>query len=101
MVKRHCNIRWKDAGMELFNHSGSDMYHAYLLRLWRVEGSTGVEWRAALESVGSGKRIGFARLENLYEFLDQQCIELQRSSIGDTTQQNSRDKEQNDEKRVQ
>ena len=38
---------------------------AYLLHLWR---STG-QWRASLESLETGKRLGFASLEQLFCYL--------------------------------
>ena len=38
---------------------------AYLLHLWR---STG-QWRASLESLETGKRLGFANLEQLFCYL--------------------------------
>jgi hypothetical protein len=53
-------------------------YLSYLLRLWRVSGSedgSGEEetvWRASLESSYTGERIGFASLEELFEFLRRQ-----------------------------
>jgi hypothetical protein len=51
----------------------SKNYHSYLLRLWRVEMTNGTVWRASLERVGSRERRGFAQLEHLYTFLEQQC----------------------------
>lgn len=50
-------------------------YLSYLLRLWRVSGDQGarrggdVNWRASLESPHSGERVGFAGLEELFDFL--------------------------------
>ena len=46
----------------------ADEYRAYLLRLWRTE-DDGHTWRAMLEEVETGKRLGFASLEKLIEFL--------------------------------
>lgn len=40
-------------------------YHAYLLRCW-LDGSN---WRYSLEEVGSGKRQGFATLDEFVTFL--------------------------------
>lgn len=40
-------------------------YSAYLLRCW-LEGTN---WRYSLEAVGSGKRHGFATLDELVSFL--------------------------------
>ncbi len=47
-------------------------YLSYLLRLWQT-GSTGhATWRASLEDPHSGERLGFASLEDLVAFLQQQ-----------------------------
>lgn len=52
----------------MMTEKGSD-YLAYLVRLWRarVEGQT--VWRASLESSLTGERLGFASLDELFEFL--------------------------------
>lgn len=42
---------------------------SYLLRLWRIEGLRGFEWRASLESPETGQRIGFASVEQLFGYL--------------------------------
>ena len=42
---------------------------SYLLRLWRTEGLREFEWRASLEIPETGKRIGFANLEQLFAYL--------------------------------
>lgn len=53
-------------------------YLSYLLRLWRVSGDQGARrvgkahWRASLESPHSSERVGFAGLEELFDFLLQQ-----------------------------
>lgn len=46
-------------------------YHAYLLRLWRVDAQrTGAaSWRASLEDPHTGLRLGFATLEQLFAHL--------------------------------
>ena len=46
-------------------------YLSYLLRLWRV-GTEMAVWRASLESPHGGGRIGFASLDELFAFLQQQ-----------------------------
>lgn len=46
-------------------------YLSYLLRLWRV-GKENAVWRASLESPHTGERIGFAGLDELFAFLQQQ-----------------------------
>jgi hypothetical protein len=53
-------------------------YLSYLLRLWQVDterGSPqggGTVWRASLESSLTGRRPGFASLDELFEFLHHQ-----------------------------
>lgn len=42
---------------------------SFILRLWRVDRSTAADWRASLEITETGKRIGFASLENLFVYL--------------------------------
>ena len=45
---------------------------SYLLRLWPT-GATGQQvWRASLQYVQTGERLGFATLEQLFVFLMQQ-----------------------------
>jgi len=57
---------------------GQPGYLSYLLRLWQVdtEGSGsqvgGAVWRTSLESSLTGERLGFASLDELIEFLQQQ-----------------------------
>jgi hypothetical protein len=46
-------------------------YVSYLLRLWRTQDGEALVWRASLESARSGERRGFARLSELYAFLEQ------------------------------
>ncbi len=46
-------------------------YRSYLLRLW-CEASDR-PWRASLENPRTGKRIGFASLEQLFAFLMQEA----------------------------
>jgi hypothetical protein len=48
-------------------------YIAYLLRLWRVDEVDGVQWRASLEEPSTGERQGFADIEKLCAFLEEQC----------------------------
>ncbi len=40
-------------------------HFSYLLRLWRTNG----QWRASVETPETGKRIGFANLEQLFVYL--------------------------------
>jgi hypothetical protein len=47
-------------------------YFAYMLRLWQVSSDGEPIWRASLESPHSGERRGFANLELLFAFLEEQ-----------------------------
>lgn len=42
---------------------------AYLLRLWSIDEFEGFNWQASLEIPKTGKRIGFANLEELFAYL--------------------------------
>jgi hypothetical protein len=44
-------------------------YLSYLLRLWRVSDEEEPVWRASLKSAHSGERLGFASLEELFDYL--------------------------------
>jgi hypothetical protein len=44
-------------------------YVAYLLRMWRVPGGGGTDWRASLERPRNGERVLFASLEKAIDFL--------------------------------
>lgn len=57
----------------------ADEYHAYLLRLWRVEDEGG-QWRAHLENVETGELRGFASLVKLIEYL--QSLDTQEDAVG-------------------
>lgn len=46
---------------------------SYLLRLWRIQGSESLGWRASLENAETGKRIGFPGLEALFAYLINRC----------------------------
>jgi hypothetical protein len=50
-----------------------DHSQRYILRLWRADQSTAADWRASLESLETGQRIGFASLEQLFAYLIDQC----------------------------
>ena len=47
-------------------------YVSYLLRLWREKGSASTWWRASLQDPLSGQRVGFAYLDELVAFLQEQ-----------------------------
>jgi hypothetical protein len=44
-------------------------YLSYLLCLWRERGSASTRWRASLQDPLSGRRVGFAHLDELVAFL--------------------------------
>ena len=44
-------------------------YLSYLLRLWRESEGEVPVWRASLRSSHTGEAVGFASLEELFEFL--------------------------------
>lgn len=47
-------------------------YLSYLIRMWRVKGMRGWQWRASLEDPGSGERHAFPSLELMFSFLQTQ-----------------------------
>ena len=47
-------------------------YLAYLLPIWREKGAGSARWRASLQGPHSGKMLGSADLEALFEFLIRQ-----------------------------
>jgi hypothetical protein len=47
-------------------------YLAYMLRLWQVSSDREPIWRTSLESPHTGERHGFANLETLFAFLEEQ-----------------------------
>ncbi len=47
-------------------------YLAYMLRLWQISGEGELAWRASLESPRTGERRGFANLDALFAFLEEQ-----------------------------
>ena len=54
----------------------STLYRSYLLRLW-LEPNDPPAWRAILESPANGERHGFASLETLFAFLEQETERLE------------------------
>lgn len=44
-------------------------YLSYLLRLWQTQSGGELVHRASLESAHTGERVGFANLDDLFEFL--------------------------------
>jgi hypothetical protein len=57
-------------------HTSNQLYHAYLLRLWSANERGKVVWRASLENPQTGERLGFANLERLFGFLQDQTMKL-------------------------
>ena len=49
-------------------------YLAYLLRLWQADQNGNPVWRASLEDPRTGERRGFASLQSLIDFLNEQII---------------------------
>lgn len=47
-------------------------YFSFLLRMWLVVDGSQPQWRASLEDTRTGERTGFASLELLYGYLEQQ-----------------------------
>lgn len=54
-------------------------YRSYLLRLW-LEPNNPPAWRAILESPANGERHGFANLEGLFAFLEQETGRLEQEN---------------------
>jgi len=48
------------------------LYTSYLLRLWLAGEKSQPQWRASLENSHTGERIGFASLDALFAYLNQQ-----------------------------
>jgi hypothetical protein len=57
-------------------------YHAYLLRLWRVNTGRATVWHASLEDSRTGERKGFADLKGLLAFLEEQTNDTDQLRIG-------------------
>lgn len=51
------------------NNTEKPQHISFLLRMWRVDESGCSSWRASLEMPETGKRIGFANLEQLFIYL--------------------------------
>lgn len=47
-------------------------YLAYLVRLWRVSAGGTATWRASVECPHTGEQIGFAGVQDLFDFLSGQ-----------------------------
>ena len=62
-------------------------YFSYLLRLWKVSGAGPPVWRASLEEVHTGERQGFADLQSLLVFLEEQTKGIDQHSVSETSEQ--------------
>ncbi len=62
-------------------------FHAYLLRLWRVNTGHAQVWHASIEDSRTGERKGFADLHGLLLFLEEQISSAGRESANDKGQQ--------------
>ena len=51
-------------------------YVSYLLRLWQTQHAGALVWRASLQSAHTGERRGFASLDELVAFLEQETAPL-------------------------
>jgi hypothetical protein len=60
-------------------------YKSYLLRLWETSENGQRVWRASLEPPGSRQRQGFASLEALFAFLEEQ-IDAPAQHDGENTE---------------
>ena len=58
-------------------------YLAFMLRPWRT-GEDGMVWRASLENAHTGARQGFASLDALLAFLEEQTGRSSRVAAGDS-----------------
>lgn len=47
-------------------------YRSYLVRLWRVSVGGATTWRASVECPYTGEQIGFAGVQELFDFLSAQ-----------------------------
>jgi hypothetical protein len=54
-------------------------YVAYLLRIWR-EGKGRTPWRASLQSPHTGEQMGFATVDDLFDFLKRQIDTPERTA---------------------
>ena len=73
----HIRVPWTDDVTRKQKGPGEvSGYVPYLLRLWRERGSVSARWRASLQDPHSGKRVGFAHLEDVFDFLRRETGEV-------------------------
>lgn len=53
-------------------------YLSYLLRMWQTSDEEKRTWCASLEQPGTGRRRGFASLDELFDFLREQVADRPR-----------------------
>ena len=63
--------------------STSTPYLAYILRMWVTDRGDAARWQASLEDPDTGRRIGFANLEELFIFLMEQSESSQSNPSPD------------------
>lgn len=51
-------------------------YYSYLLRMWQAGEGPGCTWCVSLEQPGTGERQGFATLDHLFAFLQEQTASV-------------------------
>jgi hypothetical protein len=64
-------------------------YRSYLLRMW-LESNDPPAWRAILESPVNGERHGFADLQELYKFIEQDARRLSEEAQSLERKKNAR-----------
>lgn len=62
--------------IQLNSEAAPDLYHSYLLRIWRTHPNGAV--RVVLQSIQTGENISFATMESLFAFLLAQNTTAQR-----------------------
>jgi hypothetical protein len=57
-------------------------YLSYLVRLWRVSAGGATTWRASVECPHTGEQVGFAGVQDLFDFLSEQTGKGRRTWAG-------------------
>lgn len=71
-------------------------YLAYMLRLWQV-GEDAKVWRASLENAHTGARQGFAGLDTLFVFLEEETGQGSSAAAGEPCLDSGESREQEPE----
>jgi hypothetical protein len=69
------------------NERKAAIYRTYLLRLWQPDASGTGGWRVSLEDPRTGERVGFAGLEELFDFLMQRVEHMSACAAQRAAQQ--------------